>query len=132
MKIRDDIVPYSADLYFTNTKNIWILSVQPIFQIWSNWTTARDNIKSQHILRSTGIWLDMADSIPRIGAMLQSARELTLEAANAVSSRLVDETAVQPKDIAKFLNSRTDRDKLTGLKQVISVCLFAVFDITHL
>lgn len=64
----------------------------------------------------------MADSIPKIGSMLQSARELTLEAANAVSARLMDETPVAPKDISKFLNSRNDRDKLTGLKQVITVC----------
>lgn len=65
----------------------------------------------------------MADSIPKIGAMLQSARELTLEAANAVSARLMDEAPAAPDVISKSLNSRNDREKLQGLKQVITVCI---------
>lgn len=73
----------------------------------------------------------MENSIPKIGAVLQSARELTLEAANAVSARLMDETAATPKDISKFLNSRNDREKLTGLKQVITVCFPIAVNFTN-
>lgn len=69
----------------------------------------------------------MADSIPKLGAMLQSAREMTLEAANSVASRLIEENPVQPTDITRCLNSRTDRERLAGLRQVIAVSFFFFF-----
>lgn len=62
----------------------------------------------------------MADSLPKLGVMLQSARELTLEAANAVSAKLMNENLSKPADITKALNSLSNREKLSGLKQVIS------------
>lgn len=63
----------------------------------------------------------MADAIPHIGAMLQSARELTLEAANSVASRLIDDAPISNSDIERYLNARTDRERLAGLRQVISL-----------
>lgn len=63
----------------------------------------------------------MADTIPQIGAMLQSARELTLEAANSVASRLIDDVPVSGSDVERYLNARTDRERLAGLRQVISL-----------
>lgn len=69
----------------------------------------------------------MADSLSKIGAMLESARDLTLEAASSASARLMDETPLQPKDITTMLNGRTERERMGGMKQVISVCYNFLF-----
>lgn len=63
----------------------------------------------------------MADSLSKISAMLESARELTLEAASSASARLMDETPLKPKDISALLNGKSDREKLSGMKQVIAM-----------
>lgn len=63
----------------------------------------------------------MADSLSKISAMLESARALTLEAASSASARLMDESPMNSKEIAALLNGRSDRDKLSGMKQVISM-----------
>jgi AP-3 complex subunit beta len=63
----------------------------------------------------------MADSLSKISAMLESARALTLEAASSASARLMDESPMSSKDISLLLNGRSDRDKLSGMKQVISM-----------
>jgi hypothetical protein len=53
--------------------------------------------------------------------MLESARELTIEAATSASARLMDDSTPRPKDISAMLNGRTEREKLSGMRQVISV-----------
>lgn len=66
----------------------------------------------------------MAEAIPHlgnIGAMLQTARDLTLEAANNVAARLIEDTPIKPAAITEHLNSRTERDRLAGLRQIVSL-----------
>uniref|UniRef100_A0A060TBD8 AP complex subunit beta n=1 Tax=Blastobotrys adeninivorans TaxID=409370 RepID=A0A060TBD8_BLAAD len=63
----------------------------------------------------------MADSLTKISAMLESARELTLEAASSASSRFLDESSLRPKDISALLNGRTDREKRSGMNHVMSL-----------
>lgn len=63
----------------------------------------------------------MADSLSKLGSMLESARELTLEAASSASARLMDDFPPQSKDISNMLNGRTERERLTGLKHVIGI-----------
>ncbi|CCH45139.1 AP-3 complex subunit beta-1 [Wickerhamomyces ciferrii] len=64
----------------------------------------------------------MSESITRITSMLESARDLTLEAAAAASAKLAETPdSVRPKEVSALLNSRYDRDVLKGLKYVISL-----------
>lgn len=64
----------------------------------------------------------MADSLARISSMIESAKDLTIEAAVSASARLTDTpTALRPSEITKLLNSRVDRDVLNGMKCVISI-----------
>lgn len=63
----------------------------------------------------------MADSISKLAGMLESARELTLEAASSASARLMDEAPAKTRDISHMLNSRSERESLAGMKHVISV-----------
>lgn len=54
--------------------------------------------------------------------MIESAKELTIEAAVSASARLTDTpSASRPQEISKLLNSRTDREILNGMKCVISL-----------
>lgn len=62
----------------------------------------------------------MSDPFAKIGAVLESAKELTLEAAVSASSRLlVDDAPLSAEEIKKLLNARSDRDRLAGMRQVI-------------
>ncbi len=64
----------------------------------------------------------MSEPFSRIGEILESASQLTLEAATSVTSRLADQPVVQsPKEIHRLLGSRSDRDKLSGIKQATSI-----------
>lgn len=64
----------------------------------------------------------MSDSISRITSMLESARDLTLEAAAAASAKLAETPDhIRPKEVSTLLNSRSERDVLKGLKYVISL-----------
>ncbi|ODV80655.1 clathrin assembly complex beta adaptin component [Suhomyces tanzawaensis NRRL Y-17324] len=64
----------------------------------------------------------MADSFSKISSMLESARDFTIEAAVSASTRLVDTpSSMRPKEISKLLNSRSDRDILSGMRCVISL-----------
>lgn len=63
----------------------------------------------------------MAESLFKLGSMLESARELTLEAANSASARLIDDFPPQSKDITNMLNGRTERERLSGLKHVVGI-----------
>lgn len=64
----------------------------------------------------------MADSLAKLSSMIESAKDLTIEAAVSASARLTDTpTAMRPKEITKLLNSRVDRDVLNGMKCVISI-----------
>lgn len=65
----------------------------------------------------------MADSISRITSMLETARDLTLEAATAASSRLTvaNATRLTALEISTLLNSRSERDVYQGLKAVVSM-----------
>lgn len=61
------------------------------------------------------------ESISRISSLLESARELTLDAAaQARSSRTTTKT-LPAAQIKKLLDSRNDRDVLEGLRKVISM-----------
>lgn len=52
--------------------------------------------------------------------MLESARDLTIEAAVSASTRLTDTpSAKRPQEISNLLNSRAERDVLSGMKCVI-------------
>lgn len=54
--------------------------------------------------------------------MLESARDLTIEAAVSASTRLSETpTAKRPQEISKLLNSRADREVLNGMKCVIAM-----------
>lgn len=59
--------------------------------------------------------------LSNLGSVLQSARELTLEAANSVAARLMDEAPIQHADITQSLNSRSDSKRLAGMREVINV-----------
>lgn len=64
----------------------------------------------------------MADSFAKISLMLESARDITIEAAVSASTRLSETpTAKRPQEILKLLNSRTDREVLNGMICVISL-----------
>lgn len=64
----------------------------------------------------------MADSLARLSSMIESARDLTIEAAVSARSRLVDTpTALRPKEISRLLNSRIERENINGMKYVISL-----------
>ncbi|PVH18448.1 uncharacterized protein CXQ87_001375 [Candidozyma duobushaemuli] len=64
----------------------------------------------------------MSDPFSKISWMLESARDLTIEAAMSASSRLSETpTAKRPQEIVKLLNSRTDRDVLNGMKCVMAL-----------
>ncbi|EGW35488.1 uncharacterized protein SPAPADRAFT_48476 [Spathaspora passalidarum NRRL Y-27907] len=64
----------------------------------------------------------MADSFSKISSMIESAKELTIEAAVSASARLTDTpSALRPQEISKLLNSRIDREILNGMKCVISL-----------
>lgn len=64
----------------------------------------------------------MSDPLSRISSMLESARDLTIEAAMLASSRLLDTpSAKRPQEILKLLSSRSDRDVLSGMKCVIAL-----------
>lgn len=64
----------------------------------------------------------MADPFARISSMLESARDLTIEAAVSASTRLSETpTAKRPQEISKLLNSRTEREVLNGMKCVIAL-----------
>lgn len=64
----------------------------------------------------------MTDSLAKISAVLESAREYTLEAAAAALARLADTpSALRPQEIHKLLSLRADRDTLSGMKCVVSL-----------
>lgn len=64
----------------------------------------------------------MTDSLAKISAVLESAREYTLEAAAAALARLADTpSALRPQEIHKLLSLRLDRDALSGMKCVVSL-----------
>lgn len=63
----------------------------------------------------------MAESLAKIGVMLEQARELTLEAASSASARLMDESTPQPKDIVRMLDGRSERDRLAGMRHVVEL-----------
>lgn len=63
----------------------------------------------------------MTEPLAKISSMLESARDLTIEVAASASSRLSETpSALRPIEISKLLNSRMDRDNLSGMKCVIS------------
>lgn len=64
----------------------------------------------------------MSDPFSRILWMLELARDLTIEAAMLALTRLSETpTAKRPQEIAKLLNSRSDRDVLSGMKCVMAL-----------
>ncbi|CEP64048.1 AP-3 complex subunit beta LALA0_S10e01046g [Lachancea lanzarotensis] len=69
----------------------------------------------------------MVDSITRITSALESARELTLEAAAVASSRFGETSYhrysqnITPEGLRSLLNSRNDREVRDGMKKVASL-----------
>lgn len=64
----------------------------------------------------------MADHFARFSSMLESARDLTIEAAVSASTRLTETpSAKRPQEISKLLNSRAEREVLSGMKCVIAL-----------
>ncbi|KAG7147176.1 AP-3 complex subunit beta like protein [Verticillium longisporum] len=65
------------------------------------------------------------ESIARISDLLESARELTLDAASAARSSRTSSRPLDRNQIKKLLDSRNDREVLEGLRRVISLTLDA-------
>ncbi|OBA19307.1 ARM repeat-containing protein [Metschnikowia bicuspidata var. bicuspidata NRRL YB-4993] len=64
----------------------------------------------------------MADSFAKISSIIESARDITIEAAVSASTRLTETpTAKRPQEIAKLLSSRLDREVLNGMKCVMTL-----------
>ncbi|CRK16056.1 hypothetical protein BN1708_017456 [Verticillium longisporum] len=61
------------------------------------------------------------ESIARISDLLESARELTLDAASAARSSRTSSRPLDRNQIKKLLDSRNDREVLEGLRRVISM-----------
>ncbi|KAG7137830.1 AP-3 complex subunit beta-2 like protein [Verticillium longisporum] len=61
------------------------------------------------------------ESIARISDLLESARELTLDAASAARSSRASSRPLDRNQIKKLLDSRNDREILEGLRRVISM-----------
>ncbi|KAI0834102.1 ARM repeat-containing protein [Hypoxylon sp. FL0890] len=61
------------------------------------------------------------ESISRISNLLESARELTLDAAQAARSSRSTTRSLPTAQIKKLLDSRNDREVLDGLRRVISM-----------
>ena len=69
----------------------------------------------------------MVDSISRIASALQSAKEITLEAAAVASSKLGESSYTQysrslsPKQLTTLLNSRNSREVKDAMKRIIAI-----------
>ncbi|KAI1298935.1 ARM repeat-containing protein [Xylaria venustula] len=61
------------------------------------------------------------ESISRISDLLESARELTLDAAQAARSSRVTTRSLPTAQLKKLLDSRNDREILDGLRRVIAM-----------
>lgn len=61
--------------------------------------------------------------IPQAGADVGTARDLTLDAAQAARSSRTTPKSLSTAQIRKLLDSRNDREVLDGLRKVISVYL---------
>ncbi|KAI0872947.1 ARM repeat-containing protein [Hypoxylon argillaceum] len=61
------------------------------------------------------------ESISRISDLLESARELTLDAAQAARSTRVTTRSLPTPQLKKLLDSRNDREVLDGLRRVIAM-----------
>ncbi|KAH8596086.1 adaptin N terminal region-domain-containing protein [Bisporella sp. PMI_857] len=61
------------------------------------------------------------ESISRISSLLESARELTLDAASSARSSRTSPKTLPAAQIKKLLDSRSDREVLDGLRKVISL-----------
>ncbi|KAI1348151.1 ARM repeat-containing protein [Xylaria sp. FL0043] len=61
------------------------------------------------------------ESISRISDLLESARELTLDAAQAARSTRVTTRSLPTAQLKKLLDSRNDREILDGLRRVIAM-----------
>ncbi|GKT61445.1 AP-3 adaptor complex subunit beta [Colletotrichum tofieldiae] len=65
------------------------------------------------------------ESIARISSLLESARELTLDAASATRSSRSTGRPLDRTQIKKLLDSRNDREVLDGLRRVLSLQVLA-------
>lgn len=64
----------------------------------------------------------MNDSLSKITSMIESAKDLSIEAAMSASARLIDTPSIsRPQEISSLLNSRSNRDILNGMKCVIGL-----------
>ncbi|KAI5963871.1 APL6 [Candida theae] len=64
----------------------------------------------------------MNDSLSKITSMIESAKDLSLEAAMSASARLIDTQSVsRPQEISALLNSRSNRDISNGMKCVLGL-----------
>ncbi|KAI0017619.1 ARM repeat-containing protein [Xylariomycetidae sp. FL0641] len=61
------------------------------------------------------------ESISRVSNLLESARELTLDAAQAARSTRSTTRSLPPAQLKKLLDSRNEREVLDGLRRVISM-----------
>ncbi|KAL2121230.1 hypothetical protein VTJ04DRAFT_5257 [Mycothermus thermophilus] len=61
------------------------------------------------------------ESIARISSLLESARELTLDAASAARSAKSSSRPLDRNQVKKLLDSRNERDVLDGLRRVITM-----------
>jgi AP-3 complex subunit beta len=67
------------------------------------------------------------ESIARISALMETARELTLDAAQATRGARTSSKPLDRNQMKKLLDSRNEREVLDGLRRVIAVRGVAVF-----
>ncbi|KAK9447206.1 adaptin N terminal region-domain-containing protein [Limtongia smithiae] len=65
----------------------------------------------------------MAESLSKITAVLEQAKEMTIEAANSArtSGTLGENGVFRPRDVKRFLNSRHEKEKLAGMKAIANM-----------
>lgn len=70
----------------------------------------------------------MAESLSKITAAFETAREITMEAAASARTPALGEDGVfRSRDIKRFLNSRHEKEKLQGMKAIATVCRLVFF-----
>ncbi|KAF4980876.1 hypothetical protein FZEAL_3222 [Fusarium zealandicum] len=62
------------------------------------------------------------ESIARISSLMETARELTIDAAQATRGARTSSRPLDRNQMRKLLDSRSERDVLEGLRRVIAAC----------
>ncbi|KAK9341471.1 hypothetical protein V1521DRAFT_420948 [Lipomyces starkeyi] len=69
----------------------------------------------------------MAESLSKITAIFETAKELTMEAAasaRTATASLGEDGVFRQRDVQRYLNSRHEKEKLVGMKAIATVSNF--------